>query len=106
MIPLRQLAFARSGDKGDSVNIAVFARTPEVYPWLCAQLTAERVAEYFRPLGAGVVTRYEAPNLDALNFVVPGVLGGGASRSLRLDSQGKTFGMALLELPIAPPPPA
>lgn len=104
MIPLREIAFARSGDKGNSANVAVFARTPEGYAWLRENLTAARVEDYFRPLGAGAVTRYEVPNLDALNFVLPHVLGGGGSRSLRIDAQGKTLGMALLEMPVDAPP--
>jgi hypothetical protein len=104
MIPLREIAFARSGDKGNSVNIAVFGRTPAAYAWLRAQLTAAIVEEYFRPLGVGPVTRYDVPNLEALNFVLPDVLGGGGSRSLRIDAQGKTLGMALLELKVDAPP--
>lgn len=103
MIPLRQIAFARSGDKGNSANIAVFARSPAAYAWLREHLAASAVEEYFRPLGVGRVTRYEVPNLDALNFLLPHVLGGGGSRSLRIDSQGKTLGMALLEMPIDAP---
>lgn len=104
MIPLREIAFARSGDKGNSANIAVFGRTPAAYAWLRDQLTAASVEDYFRPLGVGPVTRYEVPNLEALNFVLPGVLGGGGSRSLRIDAQGKTLGMALLELKVDAPP--
>jgi hypothetical protein len=61
------------------------------------------VEEYFRPLGVGRVTRYDVPNLEALNFVLPHVLGGGGSRSLRIDAQGKTLGMALLELNVDVP---
>ena len=100
MITLRDIAFARSGDKGDSANVAVFARSPAAYRWIRDHLTASTVEEYFRPLGVGRVIRYEAPNLEALNFVLPHVLGGGGSRSLRIDAQGKTLGMALLELQI------
>lgn len=103
MTTLRDIAFARSGDKGDSANIAVFARSPAAYAWLRAELTATRVEEYFQPLGVGRVMRYEVPNLAALNFVLPHVLGGGGARSLRIDAQGKTLGMALLEMPIASP---
>jgi hypothetical protein len=98
MIPLREIAFARSGDKGSSANIAVFGRTPAAYRWLRGHLTEVAVEAYFRPLGVGRVTRYDVPNLEALNFVLEGVLAGGGSRSLRIDSQGKTLGMALLEL--------
>jgi hypothetical protein len=105
MIPLRQIAFARSGDKGNSANVAVFARTEAAYEWLRQHLLASAVEEYFRPLGVGRVVRYDVPNLHAINFVLPNVLGGGGSRSLRIDSQGKTLGMALLEMPIDPPEP-
>ena len=101
MIPLRAIAFARSGDKGNSANVAVFGRTPEAFAWLRENLTAAQVGEFFRPLGVGTVTRHEVPNLEALNFILPHVLAGGASRSLRIDAQGKTLGMALLEMPVA-----
>jgi hypothetical protein len=100
MIPLREIAFVRSGDKGDSANIAVFGRSMAAYVWMRKFLTAAAVEEFFRPLGAGRVIRYDVPNLEALNFVVPHVLGGGGSRSLRIDAQGKTLGMALLEMTV------
>jgi hypothetical protein len=100
-IPLREIAFARSGDKGNSANVAVFARTPAAYAWLREHLTAASVETFFKPLGVGTVTRYEVPNLEALNFILPDILAGGGSRSLRIDSQGKTLGMALLEMPVA-----
>ncbi len=103
MIPLRQIAHARSGDKGNSANIAVFARDPADYIWLRDHLTAAVVQSYFAPLNPGPTTRHEAPNLDALNFVLPAVLGGGGSSSLRLDAQGKTLAMALLEMPVSYP---
>jgi hypothetical protein len=104
MIPLRDIAFARSGDKGNSANLAVFGRSAAAYAWLQEHLTAGVVEEFFRPLGVTAVKRYEVPNLEALNFVLSDVLGGGGSRSLRIDAQGKTLGMALLELPINAPP--
>jgi hypothetical protein len=100
MIPLREIAFARSGDKGSSANIAVFGRTPAAYRWLRDHLTEGAVEAYFGPLGVGRVTRYDVPNLEALNFVLADVLAGGGSRSLRVDSQGKALGMALLELQV------
>jgi hypothetical protein len=104
MMQLREIAYARSGDKGDAANIAVFGRSPAAYAWLRDHLTALSVEEFFRPLGVGRVIRYDVPNLEALNFVLPHVLGGGGSRSLRIDAQGKTLGMALLELRVAAPP--
>lgn len=103
MIPLRDIAYARSGDKGSSANVAVFGRTPAAYRWLREHLTAAVVENHFKPLGVGTVTRYDVPNLEALNFVLPGILAGGGSRSLRIDAQGKALGMALLELPVDAP---
>jgi hypothetical protein len=100
---LRDIAFARSGDKGDTANVAVFGRSPAAYAWLREHLTAAVVEEYFQPLGVGAVVRYDVPNLHALNFVLPHVLGGGGSRSLRIDAQGKTLGMALLEMRVDVP---
>jgi hypothetical protein len=103
MIPLREIAHARSGDKGNSANVAVFGRSTGAYAWLREHLTVEVVEEFFRPLGVGRVIRYDVPNLEALNFILPHVLGGGGSRSLRIDAQGKTLGMALLELQVDAP---
>ena len=68
----------------------------DVLPWLRQHLTADRVGAYFSSLGPTRVERYEAPNLSALNFVLRDVLAGGASRSLRADTQGKTLALALL----------
>ena len=103
MKALYEIAYARSGDKGSSANIALFARTPAIYGWLRENLTAGVVEDFFRPLGVGTVVRYEVPNLDALNFILPAVLGGGGSRALRIDAQGKTLGQALLEMKVDPP---
>jgi hypothetical protein len=100
LIPLREIAFARSGDKGSSANIAVFGRTPETYRWIRRHLTAKVVKRYFMPLGVKSVVRHNVPNLEAFNFVLEGVLAGGGSRSLRVDAQGKALGMALLEIPV------
>ena len=100
---LRELAVARSGDKCSSANIGVAVRTSAAYKLLCEQLTAEKVEAYFKPLGVDTVTRYELPNLEALNFILTGVLGRGGSRSLRIDAQGKALGQALLEMRIEVP---
>ena len=97
-IRLGEIAYARSGDKGSSANVGVIARTPEAFGVLRSHLSAARVEKFFKPLGVGKVIRYELPNLGALNFLLPGVLAGGASRSLRTDAQGKTLGQAILEM--------
>jgi hypothetical protein len=97
-IRLGDIAYARSGDKGSSANVGVIARTPQSFALLRDYLSAARVEKFFKPLGVGKVLRYELPNLSALNFVLSGVLAGGASRSLRIDAQGKTLGQAILEM--------
>ncbi len=102
-IRLSELAFARSGDKGNRANIGVVARDPLRYQWLIASLTEEVVAEYFQPMGIGKVCRYLLPGISALNFVIDDALAGGASRSLRIDTQGKTLATAILELRLPAP---
>lgn len=105
-IRLGELAHARSGDKGNRSNIGVVAFDEPAFAWLRAHLTAGVVADYLRPMGIGTVRRYELPNLRAFNFVIDEALSGGASRSLRLDTQGKALGVALLELEIPAPGPS
>ena len=100
---LSTLAHGRSGDKGGHANVAVIAYTPAGFDWLRRHLTAERVRDYFAPLGPSRVVRHEAPNLLAVNFVLYDVLAGGASRSLQADTQGKTLALALLQMPIERP---
>ena len=103
MIPqvLADIAHGRSGDKGNHANIAVIAYTAAGFAWLRAELTADVVSRYFQALGPSRVVRYEAANLLALNFVLYDVLAGGASRSLRSDTQGKTLALALLRMPLS-----
>ena len=98
--PLSQIAHTRSGDKGDTANIGVIAYRAEDYPILLREVTAARVKAYFGELVKGDVTRYELPNLYALNFLLDRALGGGGTVSLRVDAQGKTLGSALLGLEI------
>ena len=95
---LRDIAHARTGDKGDTSNIAVIAYDPSDWPRLEAELTEERVARHFAGLGARDVTRYALPQLCALNFVIRGALAGGVTRSLALDAHGKCLGATLLAL--------
>ena len=99
-IPLSAIAHGRSGDKGNHANIAIIAYTPAGYAWLRQHLTADVVRDYFASLGPSRVVRYEAANLLALNFVLFDVLAGGASQSLRVDAQGKTLALALLQMAI------
>ena len=102
-IRLLDIAHARSGDKGNHANVAVLAYTPAGYDWLKEHLTADAVAAYFAPLAPSRVVRYEAANVLGLNFVLYDVLAGGASQSLRIDTQGKTLASALLQMSMAIP---
>ena len=102
-ITLSEIAHGRSGDKGNHANIAIIAYTQVGYDWLRANLTVEVVAQYFGPMQPSRVLRYEAPNVWGLNFVLNDILAGGASRSLRIDTQGKTLALTLLRMPIDTP---
>lgn len=99
-LPLAHLAFARSGDKGDTSDLSVFAPDEATYELLAEQVTAERVAELLGDLISGAVVRYEARNVLALKFVCTGALGGGGAASLRADNLGKALGGAVLHLPV------
>jgi hypothetical protein len=102
-VRLGELAHTRSGDKGDRSNIGVVSNDAASYTWLEAHLTAAAVAEFLRPMEIGRVKRYTIPGLLAFNFIIDRALAGGASRSLRLDSQGKALGTVLLEMRIPAP---
>ncbi|MBA3477205.1 MAG: hypothetical protein H0T52_02215 [Lautropia sp.] len=102
-IPMQHLAHARSGDKGNTSNIAIFAYAPDFYPLLKSQLTAERFKAHYGGAIKGEVLRYEVDNLNALNFVCHGALGGGVSRSLCLDNYGKALSAAILGFEIEVP---
>lgn len=81
---------ARSGDKGGDANLGVWVRSPEAYEWLSGFLTVEKLKELLPE--AGDVSRYELPNLKALNFVLHGLLGEGVASSTRFDPQAKALG--------------
>jgi hypothetical protein len=94
------LAYGRAGDKGNIANVSVIARSPEAYAELKAKVTAERVKAHLAPLALGRVERFELDNIEALNFVLNDALDGGATRSLRLDSLGKSLAGAVLYMPL------
>lgn len=99
-VQLVKIAHARSGDKGDTANVGLIALKPEFYPVLVREVTAERVKRHFGEMVKGEVERFELPNLNALNFLLHESLGGGGTRSLMTDAQGKTFSTALLRMEI------
>ena len=102
-VPLGRLCLARSGDKGDTANVGVIARSDEVYAWLVRYLTPDVVAQHFKDACQGPVERFELPNLRAVNFLLHESLGGGGTLSLRFDAQGKTYAQYLLALPVEVP---
>jgi hypothetical protein len=105
-VKLRDIAIARSGDKGDRATLAVIALDPAHYPLLERVLTAERVRSHYRGIVHGSVQRHVLPHLGAVHFVMHEALGGGVTRSLALDAHGKTLGAAILDIDLdAPPPP-
>ena len=102
-IPLRELAHARAGDKGNTSSISVWAYDPGDYLLLKEQLTPERVKQAFPRLIRGDVVRYELDHLYGLNFVLHDALEGGVNTSLGLDSHGKSWSFLILSLSIEVP---
>src|SRR5881409_2293714 len=99
-VQLTRLAHARSGDKGDTANIGLIALRDEFYPLLVREVTADRVKKHFAGICKGKVERFELPNIEAVNFLLHGSLGGGGTLSLMTDAQGKTLSTALLRMQI------
>jgi len=97
-VKLYDLAFARSGDKGDVSNIGLMAKTKNIYEFLSKAVTPERVKEHFRGMIKGDVEIYSMPNLDSLELILRRALGGGATCTLRFDQTGKSMGQALLRM--------
>jgi hypothetical protein len=95
---LRAIAHSRTGDKGDTSNIAVIAYDPKDYARLERHVTAERVKQHFADIVKGEVVRYTLPSIGALNFVMRRALGGGVTCSLALDAHGKCLSSAILDL--------
>jgi hypothetical protein len=102
-VRLDEIAYARSGDKGDDANIGVWAKTDAGYEIIRDALTPERVKQHFAAVCEGKVTRYDLPNLRALNFIIGNSLAGGGSGSMRTDAQGKVFGRGLLYMDVEVP---
>lgn len=102
-IPLHDLAHARTGDKGNRINISVIAYREEDYALLVEQVTPERVAAHFAHRHPGAVQRYLLPNLGAMNFVLDEVLDGGVNDALNLDMHGKALSFHLLAMKVRVP---
>jgi len=103
LVPLSEIAAARSGDKGEGSNVGVLAKTDAAYAFLKEVLTTDAVADHMSGINQGAVRRFEADNLRLLNFLLDDSLGGGGSASLLTDAQGKTHGLALLRMQLDVP---
>jgi hypothetical protein len=95
---VRDIALARSGDKGNRATLSVIACDPADYPLLERVLTAERVRAHYAGIVCASVQRYTLPHLGAVHFVMNDALGGGVTRSLALDAHGKTLSTAILDV--------
>jgi acyclic terpene utilization AtuA family protein len=102
-VRLLKLCLARSGDKGDTANIGVIARSEAIYRWMIENLTAAFVKRHFDDVCEGEVERHELPNLLAVNFLLHRSLGGGGTSSLLVDAQGKTYAQYLLAAEVEVP---
>ena len=100
---LEDLAWARSGDKGNDANIGVIARDPAYLPWIWRALDEQTIAAAFAPNLKGSIERYYLPGIHGMNIVLHAVLGGGGVMSLLNDAQGKAFAQTLLSLPVELP---
>jgi hypothetical protein len=97
---VRDIALARSGDKGNRATLSVIARNPADYALLEAVLTADRVKAHYAGIVRSSVQRYTLPHLGAVHFVMSDALGGGVTQSLALDAHGKTLSAAILDIPL------
>tara|TARA_B100000029_G_C17551128_1_gene950160 strand:+ start:103 stop:444 length:342 start_codon:yes stop_codon:yes gene_type:complete len=102
-IKLKDIAGARSGDKGKSSNVGIYFYDPNIYLWAKKNITEKLIKNHFSEIVQGEVIRYELDNILALNFILNDSLGGGGSETLINDAQGKTHGQAALLLDIELP---
>jgi len=101
--PLREIAHARAGDKGNRSNVSVFAYAAEHYPALLAEVTPARLKREFGGVLRGEIVRYELPNLNGINLVMDRALEGGVNESLNLDGHGKSWSSLILGMEIEVP---
>ena len=98
--PLSWLCYARSGDKGDNINLALIARHPLILEIIKRRVLPENILHHFREFNPSRCDRFEAPGLHALNFLLHNTLAGGGMASMLSDSLGKGFGQQLLRMRI------
>lgn len=100
MVTLKELCYVRSGDKGDISNIGLMALNDKNYQIIKAQVTPERVKAHYKEWVKGPVKIYEMANINALQIVMYEALGGGATKTLRIDQTGKSMGNAILRMEV------
>ncbi|MFC3282136.1 AtuA-related protein [Litchfieldella rifensis] len=100
VVPLHRIAHSRAGDKGDRLNLSLFAYEPHHYEALVAQVTEAHVQGLFAHRGASRVRRYLMPSLGGMNLVIDDVLQGGVNGALNLDGHGKTLSFLLLGMEV------
>lgn len=101
---LRDIAIARSGDKGNRATLSVIARDPAHFDWIARELSVERVRGVYAGTVRGELRRWLLPELGAVHFTMDEALGGGVTRSLAIDAHGKSLSSAILALDIGAPP--
>jgi hypothetical protein len=102
-IKLYEIAHSRTGDKGNIINLSLIPYFEKDYEFLKENVTANKVKMHLKDIVMGEVTRYEVPSIKAFNFVCSNSLLGGVTTSLSLDTHGKSFSSALLEMELEIP---
>jgi len=99
-VQIKDIAYARSGDKGDVVNVGVLALDDDAYEKLQNVLTPQRLKAHFGDWVRGDIDVFPMPNINGFNLLLHNALGGGATRTLRYDVTGKSFSTALLRMEV------
>ena len=95
---MKEIAFARSGDKGDVCNVGIMAKSKNIYEFLARSLTPEKIKKHYKGMIKGAVEIYPMPNIECIEVVLRQSLGGGATCTLRFDQTGKSMCMAMLRM--------
>jgi len=100
---IKEMAYVRSGDKGDISNVGIMAFNKENYEILKKQVTPQKVKDHYKELVKGEVKIYEMPNINSLQVVMYKALGGGATSTLRFDETGKAMCLGMLFMQVEVP---
>ncbi len=100
LLPLINLAYARSGDKGNHANIGIIARQKDYFNFIDNELNPSTISQFFSHVVQGDVLKWVLPGINGLNFLLKNSLGGGGMASFNIDPQGKSYAQQILEYPI------